>query len=184
MRHRFEWKRDVNCFLVLARSLLGCLLKMIQCFEEASAMSSAVVVRRGTISAIFEKRSTSSNYAVVHLFDWIVEIKMLLLTDSSGLMAWNSLRAVACLQSLIRSRAHEVPLVTTVSEPTLKDVQKKCLCKKHIIFRTLGWPAIWVWCAVWATLCCEDFAVTTTGFDRTTRGRILSNLSLNGVCRP
>lgn len=89
-------KRELNCFQLSARSLLSGVYKKTQYLATVVAMSCTIVVCRGTMSVSLEKRSATTNIAVLSLFDSISGLGESILTYVYDKAVENSLSSVAC----------------------------------------------------------------------------------------
>lgn len=95
MRYTSVKNRNVNCFTLPMRSLLGGPYTKFQCLVKTVAISCAVAVRTGSALEGFEKRSVITSNAVLLLFYSISRLKMSILTFVSGSVVGNRFNAVA-----------------------------------------------------------------------------------------
>lgn len=110
-------KRRVNCFPLLARSLLGGTHRKTQRVVNAVAMCCAVVMRRGTVPVCFEKRSVITDNAVLVLLESISDPRMLILTYVNASVAGHGFSSLACFQILMQSRTQKMQFLLRYMRP-------------------------------------------------------------------
>lgn len=184
MQHSFVKNREVNCFPLSARSLLGRPYRKRRLFVKAVAMSRAVAMRKGSILERFEKRSVITSNAVLPLLNSVTRRRKSILTYFSSSVPGNSFRSLASFWRLMRSRAQTVQFFKTLYASTLIDSQQKCWRRRKSTLPPPGWPATCVRCAIWTVLICKDFGITTTGSEYTSRCSSLFSLVWKARCWP